>query len=109
MTRRPASRDDVLPPGDELRGGGTSSPRSMDSKRHGWIVQVSALVALVGAIVSTVYFFQPWRSCEYEDISAGCAVLPTDATVMTVAAAVTAIALTVLISAFRSKDRSAAP
>ncbi|WP_404434635.1 nucleotidyltransferase domain-containing protein [Microbacterium lacus] len=60
---------------------------------RGWLVAGSALVALVGAIVTVVYFFQPWRSCEYEDTSAGCAMLPVDATVMAVAAVVTLAAV----------------
>lgn len=63
MTRCPASREDVFPPSD-TQWRGTSQAGLTNSKRSGWIVQRSALVALVGAIVSTVYFFQPGRSCE---------------------------------------------
>tara|TARA_Y100000114_G_scaffold141082_1_gene146531 strand:- start:5103 stop:5246 length:144 start_codon:yes stop_codon:yes gene_type:complete len=32
-----------------------------------WLVSVAAIVALAGALVIVVYFFQPWRSCDYED------------------------------------------
>lgn len=75
---------------------------------HGWLVGGSALVALAGAIVAVVYFFQPWRSCEYEDTSAGCAMLPLDATVMGAAMVVTLVAVGVLVFALLAKGRSAA-
>lgn len=74
---------------------------------RGWVVAASALFALVGAIVTVVYFFQPWRNCEYEDTSAGCAMLPLDATVMAVAAVVTLVAAGVFVSALLVKERSA--
>ena len=67
----------------------------------------SALVALVGAIVTVVYFFQPWRSCDYEDTSAGCAMLPVDATVMAVSAVVTLVAVGVFVLALLVKERTA--
>lgn len=54
----------------------------MTLTRRGLLVAVSGLVALVGAVVTIVYFFQPWRSCDYEDIAVGCAMLPADAPVM---------------------------
>lgn len=75
---------------------------------HGWLVGGSALVALAGAIVAVVYFFQPWRSCEYEDTSAGCAMLPLDATVRGAAMVVTLVAVGVLVFALLAKGRSAA-
>ncbi|MDO8384154.1 MAG: hypothetical protein Q7T17_14395 [Microbacterium sp.] len=80
----------------------------MGPKVHGWLVGGSALVALAGAIVAVVYFFQPWRSCEYEDTSAGCAMLPLDATVMGAAMVVTLVAVGVLVFALLAKGRSAA-
>ena len=67
----------------------------------------SALVALVGAIVTVVYFLQPWRSCDYEDTSAGCAMLPVDATVMAVSAVVTLVAVGVFVLALLVKERPA--
>jgi hypothetical protein len=42
-------------------------------------------IALLGAAVALVYVLQPWRSCDYEDTSMGCSMLPLDATIMTVA------------------------
>ncbi|CDK00522.1 conserved exported hypothetical protein [Microbacterium sp. C448] len=80
----------------------------MGPKVRGWLVGGSALVALAGAIVAVVYFFQPWRSCEYEDTSAGCAMLPLDATVMGAAMVVTLVAVGVLVFALLAKGRSAA-
>lgn len=44
-----------------------------------------AVLALVSGAVVVLYFFQPWRSCDYEDTSAGCAMLPHDANAMLVA------------------------
>ncbi|MCI9857620.1 hypothetical protein MIBA_05225 [Microbacterium proteolyticum] len=48
-----------------------------------------------GAVVA-LYFFQPWRSCEYEDTSAGCSMLPQDAAAMGVAALVFVVGIVVL-------------
>jgi len=30
-------------------------------------VLAGAVVAVAGAIISVIFFFQPWRSCDYED------------------------------------------
>ncbi len=79
----------------------------MEPRVRGWLVAGSALIALVGAIVTVVYFFQPWRSCDYEDTSAGCAMLPADATVMALAAVVTLVAVGVFVFALLVKERSA--
>lgn len=50
-----------------------------------WVtITAGAVVILSGAVV-VLYFFQPWRSCDYEDTSAGCAMLPHDAAAMGVA------------------------
>lgn len=46
---------------------------------------VGVLISALGVLVSAVYLFQPWRSCEYEDDAAGCSMLPGDAAVMMVA------------------------
>ncbi|MGM1017454.1 MAG: hypothetical protein ACQEW8_07955 [Actinomycetota bacterium] len=43
---------------------------------------IGASVALLGAATAVLFFFQPWRSCPYEDTSVGCAMLPNDAAVM---------------------------
>lgn len=78
----------------------------MNPKLRGWLLAGSSTVALVGAGVTIVYFFQPWRSCDYEDTSAGCAMLPSDATVMVIAAVLTFAAIAVLIFTLRSTERS---
>jgi hypothetical protein len=80
----------------------------MNPKLRGWLVAESAVVALVGAVVTIVYFFQPWRSCDYEDTSAGCAMLPADATVMAVAMFAALAAMVVFAFALMAKDRSEA-
>ena len=53
-------------------------------------------IALISGAVVVLYFFQPWRSCDYEDTSAGCAMLPHDAAVMGVAALVFVVGVVVL-------------
>lgn len=79
----------------------------MNPKRRGWLLAGSALFAVVGAIVTVVYFFQPWRSCDYEDTSVGCAMLPADAGVMIVAAIGTVLAIGVFVLALVVKGRFA--
>lgn len=46
------------------------------------IASIGASAALLGAATAVLFFFQPWRSCSYEDTSVGCAMLPDDAAVM---------------------------
>ncbi|WAB81294.1 hypothetical protein OVN18_12255 [Microcella daejeonensis] len=60
------------------------------------LVVVGGVFSLIGAIVTVVYFFQPWRSCEYEDSSAGCSMLPVDAAVMMAAMVATVVGLVLL-------------
>ena len=55
------------------------------------------IVGLVGAVVSVVYFFQPWRTCSYEDTSAGCAMLPQDAAVLQLALGVAVVGVTLFV------------
>jgi hypothetical protein len=56
-----------------------------------WVsVVVGGVVFLVGFATSIVFVLQPWRTCSYEDTSAGCAMLVEDARVMS-AAMITAI------------------
>lgn len=45
---------------------------------------VGVLISVRGVLVSPAYLFQPWRSCEYEDVAAGSSMLPGDAAVMMV-------------------------
>ena len=58
---------------------------SMKKRTRALAIWTGAVVALLGAIVAVVYFFQPWRTCPYDDAPSACAMLPADATVMTIA------------------------
>ena len=51
----------------------------MNGRLVAWI---GAVLAATGATVAGVFFFQPWRSCPYENTAVGCAMLPRDASVM---------------------------
>lgn len=55
-----------------------------------------AVVAVIGGAVAVLYFFQPWRSCDYEDTSAGCVMLPHDAAAMFIAAMVFGVGITIV-------------
>ena len=59
-------------------------------------IVTGALIAVAGFVTSVVYFFQPWRSCDYEDSSAGCAMLAGDAAVMTFAMLATVVGIGVV-------------
>ncbi|MFI2102822.1 hypothetical protein ACH436_05985 [Isoptericola sp. NPDC019693] len=63
-------------------------------------------LAVLGAIVSVVYFLQPWRTCPDEDSSAGCAMLPLDASIMAAAMVVTLFATAVAIAGAASRKRT---
>lgn len=52
---------------------------------------IGASVAVLAAATAVLFFFQPWRSCPYEDTSVGCAMLPHDAAVMVTALGVAVI------------------
>jgi hypothetical protein len=52
---------------------------------------IGASAALLGAATAVLFFFQPWRSCPYEDTSVGCAMLPNDAAAMVTALGVAAV------------------
>ncbi|GAA2170651.1 hypothetical protein GCM10009846_01800 [Agrococcus versicolor] len=51
--------------------------------RTGAVLTIAGVVtSLAAMVVAIVYFFQPWRTCDYEDTSVGCSMLPADAAVM---------------------------
>lgn len=75
---------------------GSAYSLGMTSRTSTLIMVVAALMTAGGAVVSALYIVQPWRSCSYADTSAGCAMLPQDAAVMSAAMLVTVIALLVL-------------
>lgn len=68
----------------------------MTSRTSTLLIIIAAVLTVGGAAVSVVYVVQPWRSCSYEDTSAGCAMLPQDAAVMGAAMLVTVVAFLVL-------------
>lgn len=59
-------------------------------------VASGAAIALISGAVVVLFFFQPWRSCDGEDTSAGCPMLPHDTAVMGVAAVVFVLGIVVL-------------
>jgi hypothetical protein len=69
--------------------------RGMGKKRATATIALGGLLALAGFATSVVYFLQPWRTCDYDDSPAACAMLPADAGVMTVAMFVTVFGLAV--------------
>ena len=58
---------------------------------------IGASAGLVGAATVVLFFFQPWRSCPYEDMSVGCAMLPNDAAVMVIALGVAVVGAAVFV------------
>lgn len=70
-----------------------------------WLIVSTAIIAVAGGAVAVVYFFQPWRSCDYEDSSVGCAMLPADSAVMTGAAFAALISTALLVIALLAKEQ----
>lgn len=54
-------------------------------------IWIGVVIACVGIAVTVVYFFQPRRTCPYDDAPSACAMLPVDATVMMIAMCSTVI------------------
>lgn len=55
------------------------------------VLVAGAAAAVVGLAGATVFFAQPWRSCEYDTSPAACAALPQDAAAVMVFLAVLAL------------------
>ncbi|MCR2791759.1 hypothetical protein NQ156_01620 [Microbacterium sp. zg.Y625] len=49
------------------------------------------IAASLGFVVALVFVFQPWRTCDNEDVAIACAALPQD-TAMTIAGMVVLVA-----------------
>ena len=62
-------------------------------------------LAVLGAVVSVVFFMQPWRTCPDDDVPAACPMLPLDAAVMEAAMVVTLFATAVAIAGAAGKKR----
>lgn len=56
-----------------------------------------SVLIFVGAVMFIVYLVQPWRSCDYDDVAAGCTVLPADVAGLTAAALVIVLGAGVLV------------
>lgn len=63
----------------------------MSLRAQGIVFATGALVATVGVVVTVIYVFQPWRTCPYDDVPAGCAMLPADAAVLFIAVLATLV------------------
>jgi len=63
-------------------------------------------LAVLGAVVSVVFFMQPWRTCPDDDVPAGCPMLPVDAAVMEAAMVVTLFATAVAIAGAMGRRRT---
>ena len=59
---------------------------------------LGAVLTVIGAAVTVLYLFQPWRTCPYDDTAAGCGMLAGDAVVMTAAMAVTLLGAVLLLA-----------
>jgi hypothetical protein len=82
----------------------------MTRQAGSWIRGVGIALIVIGVVGTIVVFFQPWRSCDYEDTSAGCAVLPRDAALMVVAFLITGVGIVMtLAAAVRSRGRQPTP
>lgn len=88
------------------RSKGRPYPLRMNRRLVAWI---GAALAVIGATVAVVFFFQPWRSCPYEDTAVGCAMLPRDATVMTVGFTVGMIGIAVATVGLASRPQRPTP
>lgn len=67
---------------------------------------IGAVVAMLGGATAVLFFFQPWRSCSYEETSAGCAMLPIDAAMMATALGVAVVGGAVFVTGRLQSRRS---
>lgn len=69
------------------------------------LVVLGALLAVVGAVLTVIYLFQPWRSCPYDDSPAACAMLPGDAAVMSASMLGTVVGMCLLTAGLLVRRR----
>ncbi len=74
-----------------------------NSPRRSLVVMLGAVLCAGGATAVVLFFFQPWRSCEGEDTSVGCAMLPGDAAMMQLSGLVFLIGVIVVASGLLSR------
>lgn len=70
----------------------------MESSAGRRILGAGIALTVVAFVSVIILVLQPWRSCDYEDSSAGCAVLPRDATLMIIALVVGAVGIILTIA-----------
>lgn len=63
---------------------------------------LGAITSVTGALVSTLFLVQPWRSCPYDDGPSACTMLPAEAAVLMVSTIVTLAGATALVIAWLS-------
>lgn len=63
----------------------------MAAPRQVVLAATGASLAVAGAAMTVLFFFQPWRTCPYDDSPTACAMLPHDASVMGLALVATLI------------------
>jgi hypothetical protein len=80
----------------------------MDARTRKIAILVSTGITVVAGIITVIHFFQPWRSCSYEDTSGGCAMLPGDAVVMAISMWSTLVGLILLGSVLLIRPREPA-
>ena len=66
---------------------------------------VGVVFALLGAGVTILYLFQPWRTCPDDDTPAACPMLPTDAIIMVIAFCAGLVGMIVVIAALAAIRR----
>ena len=63
------------------------------------LLLVGIAAAVIGLFGTVLYFFQPWRTCPYDDSPAACAMLPGDAAVMAAAFALLCVGVVTVVIA----------
>jgi hypothetical protein len=81
---------------------------AMNARTRKIAILVTTGITVVAGIITVIYFLQPWRSCSYEDTSAGCAMLPGDAVVMAISMWSTLLGLVILGSVVLIRPREPA-
>ncbi|MET0161403.1 MAG: hypothetical protein ABW204_02000 [Microbacteriaceae bacterium] len=69
------------------------------------LIVLGALLALMGAVLTVIFLFQPWRSCPYDDSPAACAMLPGDAAVMSASMIGTVVGICLLAAGLLVRRR----
>jgi hypothetical protein len=80
-------------------------PRRMRTRTSLALIIGGSTLAATGAVVSFIYFLQPWRTCPDDDAPAGCPMLPDDAGILTAAMIVTVLATAMAAVGAASRKR----